>query len=189
MNWINIWLKYACIYYSFVDGQLPPPPKASCDFCTPFNFAWLPPTVHSNCSERLWLYARAILVIWEKRAWLLPFNNLLKFLPPPAYTYAYAYVVDLQQLLKRKYSAQICHYRRGGNLMIFDKDDDTVEREQLWSSYSQAWNFWWVAASEQTMSASLFSQTDSSVMALSLSASPEYLNWFSHLHHTISMVG
>jgi len=25
--------------------------------------------------------------------------------PPPAYTYAYAYVVDLQQLLKREYSA------------------------------------------------------------------------------------
>ena len=42
----------------------------------------------------------------------------------------------------------------------------------------------------QTMSASRFSQTDSSVMALSLSASPEYPNWFSpHLRHTISMVG
>jgi hypothetical protein len=39
--------------------------------------------------------------------------------------------VDLQQLPKRKYSAQICHYRRGGNLTIFDKDDDTVERKQL----------------------------------------------------------
>ena len=39
--------------------------------------------------------------------------------------------MDLQQLLKRKYSTQICHYRRGGNLTIFDKDDDTVERKQL----------------------------------------------------------
>ena len=63
---------------------------------------------------------------------VLPFNDLLTFLPPPfAYVYAYAYVVDLQQLPKRKYSAQICHYRRGGNLPIFDKDDDTVERKQL----------------------------------------------------------
>ena len=60
-----------------------PPLQASCDFCTPFNFAWSPPTVHSNCSERLWLYARAILVVWEKRARLLPFNDLLKFLPSP----------------------------------------------------------------------------------------------------------
>ena len=39
--------------------------------------------------------------------------------------------MGLQQLPKRKYSAQICHYRRGGNLTIFDKDDDTVERKQL----------------------------------------------------------
>lgn len=47
------------------------------------------------------------------------------------FAYAYAYVVGLQQLPKRKYSAQICHYRRGGDLTIFDKDDDTVERKQL----------------------------------------------------------
>ena len=39
--------------------------------------------------------------------------------------------MDLRQLPKRKYSAQICHYRRGGNLTIFDKDDDTMERKQL----------------------------------------------------------
>jgi hypothetical protein len=48
----------------------------------------------------------------------------------PLLAYAYAYIVDLQQLPKRKYSAQIWHYRTGGNLMIFDKGDDAVEREQ-----------------------------------------------------------
>ena len=47
------------------------------------------------------------------------------------FAYAYAYVLDLQQLPKCEYSAQIWHYRRSGNLTIFDKDDDTVEREQL----------------------------------------------------------
>jgi len=47
------------------------------------------------------------------------------------FAYAYAYVVDLQQLPKCEYSAQIWRYRRGGNLTIFDKDDDTVERERL----------------------------------------------------------
>ena len=39
--------------------------------------------------------------------------------------------MDLQQLLKREYSVQIWYYRTGGNLTIFDKDDDTVERGQL----------------------------------------------------------
>ena len=29
------------------------------------NLAWLPPTVYSNCSERLWLHARAVLVAME----------------------------------------------------------------------------------------------------------------------------
>ena len=38
--------------------------------------------------------------------------------------------MDLKQLLKREYSAQIWHYRTGGNLTIFDKDDNAVEREQ-----------------------------------------------------------
>ena len=47
------------------------------------------------------------------------------------FAYAYAYVVDLQQLPKCEYNTQIWHYRRCGNLTIFDKDDDTVEREQL----------------------------------------------------------
>ena len=42
-----------------------------------------------------------------------------------AYACAYAYVVDLQQLPKYKYSAQIRHYCRGRNLTIFDKDDDS----------------------------------------------------------------
>ena len=62
-----------------------------------------------------------------------PFQRLVEVSssPPPAYTYAYAYVVDLQQLLKREYSAQIWYYRTGGNLTIFDKDDSTVERGQL----------------------------------------------------------
>jgi hypothetical protein len=48
----------------------------------------------------------------------------------PLLAYAYAYVVDLQQLPKREYSAQIWHYRTSGNLTISDKDDDAVEREQ-----------------------------------------------------------
>ena len=39
--------------------------------------------------------------------------------------------MDLQQLPKCKYSAQICRYCRGGNLTIFNKDNDTVERKQL----------------------------------------------------------
>ena len=38
--------------------------------------------------------------------------------------------MDLQQLPKREYSAQTWHYRTGGNLTIFDKDDNAVEREQ-----------------------------------------------------------
>ena len=59
-----------------------------------------------------------------------PFQRLVEVSSfPPAYTYAY--VVDLQQLLKREYSAQIWYYRTGGNLTVFDKDDDTVERGQL----------------------------------------------------------
>ena len=31
------------------------------------DFAWLPPAVHSNCSERLWLHARTFLVALENR--------------------------------------------------------------------------------------------------------------------------
>ena len=31
------------------------------------NLAWLPPTVHSNCSERLWLHARTFLVALGNR--------------------------------------------------------------------------------------------------------------------------
>ena len=50
---------------------------------------------------------------------------------PPLFAYAYAYVIDLQQLPKQDYSTQIWHYRSGGNLTIFDKDDDTVERNSL----------------------------------------------------------
>ena len=35
------------------------------------DLAWLQPTVHSNCSERLWLYARTILVALENYSgWL-----------------------------------------------------------------------------------------------------------------------
>ena len=62
-----------------------------------------------------------------------PFQRLVEvsFFPLFAYSYTYAYVVDLQQLLKREYSAQIWYYRTGGNLTIFDKDDGTVERGQL----------------------------------------------------------
>ena len=33
----------------------------------PSNLAWLPPTVYSNCSERLWLHARTFLVALENR--------------------------------------------------------------------------------------------------------------------------
>jgi hypothetical protein len=58
-----------------------------------------------------------------------PFQRLVEVSSP--FAYAYAYVVDLQQLPKREYSAQICYYRRGGNLTIFDKDNDTVKRKQL----------------------------------------------------------
>ena len=31
--------KFPYTSYSFVHDQLPPPLQASCDFCTPFNFA------------------------------------------------------------------------------------------------------------------------------------------------------
>jgi len=46
------------------------------------------------------------------------------FFPSP-FAYAYTYVMDLQQLPKREYSAQICHYRKGRNFTVFNKDDDS----------------------------------------------------------------
>ena len=51
----------------------------------------------------------------DQRARLLPSTNCLSFFPPLfAYVYAYTYVVNLQRLPKREYSAQIWHYCRGG---------------------------------------------------------------------------
>ncbi len=39
-----------------------PPPLAKFYFATVRGLAQSPPTVHSNCSERLWLHARTVLV-------------------------------------------------------------------------------------------------------------------------------
>ena len=92
------------------------------------NFAWLPPAVHSNCSERLWLHARTLLVALENRVgWL---GDQIKdvhflfslFLPtPPLWPQ------------KREYNAvstiadEIWQHRTGRNLTMFDKDHDTTE--------------------------------------------------------------
>ena len=92
-------------------------------------FAWLPPAVHSNCSERLWLHARTLLVALENRVgW--PGDQIKDvrflfspFLPtPPLWPQ------------KREYNAvsaiadEIWQYRTGGNLTMFDKDQ-TLQRK------------------------------------------------------------
>ena len=66
-----------------------------------------------------WLSGRTILI---------PFQQL-KFLSS-FFTYTYAYVVDLRQLPKRKYSAQLWHYCRGRSLNI-GENHDTAERKQF----------------------------------------------------------
>ena len=111
------------------------------DFASAHGLVQLPPTVYGDCSERLWLYARPILVVWENcpegQRTRLPFNHW-SFFPPP---FCLRLRYGLTTAAKHEYNAQIWHYRRGGNLTIFDKNDDTAEREQLWSSYSQTWAF------------------------------------------------
>ena len=47
------------------------PPLAKIYFATVRGLSQSPPTAHSKCSERLWLYARAILVTLENYSgWL-----------------------------------------------------------------------------------------------------------------------
>ena len=119
------------------------------------NLAWLPPTVHSNCSERLWLHAKTFFGCPGESPWLarrikffrrrtLP---LLLLTTPPLWP------------PKREYNAvsaiayEIWQYRTGGNLTIFDKDHDTAEEGRLRTasgSCSQAYGFatitvysWW----------------------------------------------
>jgi hypothetical protein len=53
--------------YSLLHDQLHPPLWRDSNSLRASNFAWLPPTVHSNCSERLWLHARTFLVAMENR--------------------------------------------------------------------------------------------------------------------------
>ena len=100
-----------------------------------YDFVLSPPTVHSNCSKRLWLHARAVLVTLEnysgwpgELSWLARGVELnlpdvrflfLPLLPTP--------------LPKRGYNAvsavadEVWQYRTGGNLTIFDRDHDAMK--------------------------------------------------------------
>jgi len=61
-----------------------------------------------------------------------PFQRLVKVSSfPPAYAYAYAYVMDFITAAKTRIQRSNLYYHTGGNLTIFNKDDDTVERKQL----------------------------------------------------------
>ena len=59
------------LLYSYVHDQLPPPSSKSL-----FRYGTRACSIaHSNCSERLWLYARAILVALENYSgWLGELN-------------------------------------------------------------------------------------------------------------------
>ena len=118
-----------------------PPPLAKIYFATVHELAQPPPTIYSNCSERLWLYARAILVALENYSgcpgelfWLARGVKSKQF--RTCLTYASSFFplclvskMRIQHCLCREVD-EIWQYRTGGNLTIFDKDHDAAEEGQ-----------------------------------------------------------
>ena len=125
------------------------------------RYAGSPQTARSNCGERLWPYARAILVALDNYSgWLGESNqNNSELATYASLTYAssiYASSISLFCLPPPKYNAasaiadEIWQYCTGRNLMIFDKDHDTAEEADREGSCSQAYGFatitmysWW----------------------------------------------
>src|ERR1700723_533706 len=115
-------------FYSQLHDQLHPPFSERSEILNSVrasNFAWLPPAVHSNCSERLWLHARTLLVALENRVgWPGDQIKDVYFLFSPFLSTPPLWA------LKREYNAvsaiadEIWQYRKGGNLTIFGKDHD-----------------------------------------------------------------
>jgi hypothetical protein len=112
----------------------------------------LPLTVHSNCSERLWLRARTFLVVLKNRLGWPGEPNWRRTLPPLPLNYAsvIAAKTRVQCCLCREVD-EIWQYRTGGNLTAFEKDHGTAEEGlQKQGSCSQAYGFttitmysWW----------------------------------------------
>jgi hypothetical protein len=145
--------------YSSVHDQLPPPFGEISNSLRASNLAWLPPTVHSNYSERLWLHARAFLVALGNRpGWPgeLKFKQLRTCLTYASSTYASSFAYA-----SAKTRIQRCPCNCRWNLAVLYgwKPYDIWQRSRhcggrlianSWSSCSQAYGFaiitmysWW----------------------------------------------
>ena len=108
--------------YTHLHDQLHPPFGERCEISNSLrasNLAWLPLTVHSNCSERLWLHARAFLVsLGNRLGWSGESisSEDIRFLFSPL-TAPPLWPPKLEHNAVSAIADEIWQYRMGGNLV------------------------------------------------------------------------